>query len=407
MRVERGDSLWTIATERLPLGATDREIQEASAVIADASRIPRDARLRVGQVLVVPPAVGRLADRVRARPLVTLAPTWRRPVRTRDRPAAITELAGVKVRRAEVMRFQGLRNDALHPDALTTLEIGFAPMSKATFDHLHDAFGHRSRVTYRRSRSYSVVDFLPPIVQALVDLDIEVPVAQTLAGTAGWSPRFPDRPKEVSLDPNCHGTAYELVREYRSPQDVVSVYFGDMLALDTIVRGETKRFRAVGAAGEGRLDRIPKLALRPGDLVQFYEVTDWARPTLLLHSAVHVGCGIYFDKPNTELVGEDSPYRLGTFETIAAPVLQSVEQHARVEVHRLVRPLAPPLEAFASGFAEQLHTLETRAGRAIGAQVVQMLELGAAGGILDEQLSALVEFPLAFDNDGRALPLAR
>jgi hypothetical protein len=36
-----------------------------------------------------------------------------------------------------------------------------------------------------------------------------------------------------------------------------------------------------------------------------------------------------------------------------------------------------------------------------------MLERGAAGGILDEQLSALVEFPLAFDNDGRALPLAR
>jgi hypothetical protein len=163
------------------------------------------------------------------------------------------------------------------------------------------------------------------------------------------------------------------------------------------------RFKKVASASRGRLRRVSVLALRPGDLVQFYEQTKWSRSTHLLHSAVHVGAGLYVERPDPEVIGEHAPYRLATFDSVAAPVLAAVNRMARVEVLRAVAPLDPPWIAFPSAFAGRLADLERTSGRVIGHQIVPLLEHGQAStGTGEEHLSAVVEIPLRLDEHGRA-----
>lgn len=384
------------------MGASDREVLEAIRLIAEATGIDRDARVKVGQSIVLPDAIDRMVERLRSRPLVQLVPSWRPMEREAVDDLPLSDLAGVPVKKARAERFVGASNATLHPDALMTLNVTFGPLSKTRFDQLAAAFGDVSEAEHQRTRSYSLEDFLPPVVQALVNNDLEVPPAQRLAGTQGWSPKFPERSKEVSLDPNCHGTAYEVLSHYQAPRESVQLFFGEMLVMDDLVH-QSGAFKKVTAASRLRLSRVGRQNLRPGDLVQFYEQTKWSRATTLLHSAVHVGCGIFFEKPNTEIMGEDSPYRLGTFEMISSPVLYAVDRMARVEVLRPVRSLAPAKETFRSGFADRLAQLERSSGRTIGHDIVQLLEHGLGGGISDEQLSAIVEVSLEVDEHGRSV----
>ncbi|MEZ5216418.1 MAG: LysM peptidoglycan-binding domain-containing protein [Ilumatobacteraceae bacterium] len=401
VRVKRGDSLWSIASGMLPMGASDREVREAIRLIADASGLEIDARPKPGQSVHIPEAVDRLIERIRSEPLVHLPVSWRRPNVEPVGSVPLDAIANVPVRRARIDRFVDIAVESLHPDALTTLSISFGPLSRARFDHLHTSFGGTSLVEYRRGRSYGVVDFMPPYVQALVNLDLEVPRAQRLAGTRGWIPSSQDRALEVSFDPNSHGLAYETVRQTQLPDTTARLFHGDRLAMERVVH-ESGRFKRISSATRW-MSRIPRLALKPGDLVQFYEQTKWSRSTRLVHSAVHVGGGLFFEKPTTEIVGEPAPFRLGTFSMIAAPITYAADRVARVEVHRATSPLPLATEAFRSGHADRLaeSSKPARGGRSGIRSCPSPSSPGRVRGG-HEQLSALVELPIVLDDGGRA-----
>jgi hypothetical protein len=146
--------------------------------------------------------------------------------------------------------------------------------------------------------------------------------------------------------------------------------------------------------------------------VQLYERTDWVRMSTLLHSAVYVGGGLYFDKPNTEgherpdpdryIRQEETPFRLATLEEMASPVDRAVQGRFCARVFSPLRPLEDPAEAFAFSLDDELAAWARARGREVGAELVASYEQGMAGNIRAEWPSALVRAPLVLRDDGSA-----
>ena len=333
-------------------------------------------------------------------PLLDLRPTFRRFPLARLRSAGIAALAGVPVRSSRISRFDGAANSALDPSALTTLVVPFGAMSAQRFALLHGAFGSLSRVTHSPNRRFEVVDFLPPAVQAVLGLDVELPPAVPIAGTGTWDPRRAPEPVEVSLDVNCHGTTWGLLGAYHGAAGEFPLFFGDMLCMDSELHSD--RFEVVESLDPGQVPLLSVLPLRPGDVVAFFEVSEFARATMLVHTALHVGAGLLVEKPNTEAAGEDSPYRLATPGMVVEPLEAALLGSAlRAEVLRPCDPLRPLTEVFASSYAVRLRGLANRARRPLGMEVVPQNEYGLGGGITSEAICAVARLPVVVGPDGR------
>jgi hypothetical protein len=337
---------------------------------------------------------------VAPKPLISLRPSFRRFPLERQSKAPITSVAGVPVRHASVMRFKGAVNSVLHESALTTLHVPFGALSQQRFDQLWAAFGRRSQVTYSPSGRYELIDFLPPVIQAVINLDLELPAPATLVGSRGWDQRDPETELSVVLDANCHGTAWSFARACRSDARQMLVFYGDMLAMDNALSGP--RFHTLESLAMGQLNLLGVIPMQPGDVVGFYEVSEWPRVTMLLHTAVHVGAGLFVEKPNTEMAGEDSPYRLGTAEMIASPLLHAIGPSVRAVVFRPKGPMSPAAQVFETSYTEQLVALSRSGGRPIGMPIVAQREFGLGGGISSETMCAIATMPISFGDDGRA-----
>ncbi|MEW5850120.1 MAG: LysM peptidoglycan-binding domain-containing protein [Myxococcota bacterium] len=432
--VARGQSLWSIAKDRLPPGATDAQVAAAVGQVARANGLSADARLQVGQKLVVPDAfagvltsnpttadaMARLGSGNRvnatlfragqsAAPLIPLKaqfnPTQRVPVGE----VALPDIAGVNVA-ARQEQFQGVKS-FVHPSAFLTVDARLGKLTQSQFDDVKKAFGGCSTVKFDPQREYTAVDFLPPKLQALVNQDLETMEPVTLKGTAhigaDMSPDPQDR--QVGLTMNCHATAWEAARAYQGHAQDVSVFYGEMITMDALTHDEQK-FQVVAQLEASQVGELTKLDLRPGDIIQFHEVSDWARMTMLLHSAVYAGGGLFFEKPNTEgpekadparyVTQEETPFRLATAESMVQPVSNVVEGKFRVEVLRAKGPLEEPREAFRFSLAGDFATWAEKKGRKLGVELVAELEQGMGGNIRAEHASALVTVPLRTHADG-------
>lgn len=304
--------------------------------------------------------------------------------------------------RAEVQSFVGARNDYLSKAALQTLEVRFGQIDRATFDRLHATFGGLSRVPYAPARSYDLVDFLPPAVQALVNQDVELPAPKVIPNSAQWlslfeapDPTLPD--VELSPTTNCHGAAHAIARAYQGVDDTLEVYFGDADPAQWVA---ADHFSTVHTLDPGHSDGLSQLELQPGDLVQFH------RPfgvDTLLHSAVHVGGGVFFEKPNTELEHEDSPYRLGDAEMITRPVADHAGADPRITVLRPRGELPPGREIFGA-LKEEVAAWEAEHGQPLGADLVTVLLKGRGGGMDGMGVHPISRFGLEIGPDGRGRP---
>lgn len=335
-----------------------------------------------------------------AKPLVELQPTFRDCPLEKVRDLSLATVAGVPVK-AELHSFQGAKNSFLHKDALTTVQVSFGKLSVQQFETLRSAFGNRSAVAFDGERSYSVIDFLPPVIQALVNKDIELPKSVTLKGSRCLHVLPFDEDKSVSLSMNCHATAWEAVRSYQGHQADVSIFMGEMITMDDLMTSDV--FIHIDTLPADKVADLDKLDLRPGDVVQFHEKSDMVCMTSLLHSATYVGGGLYFEKPNTERDGEDSPFRLATQETMTMPVSDAVDGKFEVQVFRAQKDLKPAENAFQSSVASDVEKWVEKQGRSLGVYVVSELEQSMGGGIHGEYITGLVKIPLAIGDDGRAV----
>lgn len=346
------------------------------------------------------------AGRSRGAPLIVARPKFRRlplvPAAEPELAAPIPAVLGVPVELSRALTFEGASNGFLHPSALTTLEVRFGRLSPAQTEALSSAFGGRSHVGWDPQRSYEVRDFLPPAVQALIDLDLEPPEAVVLPDTRkrtfDWLlPR--DEDKIVSLTADCHGTAYAAVRAFQGHDADVPIFIGDPLAMDDLTA--SNHFERIADLKGPDLADIAGLPLRPGDVVQLFEDVQWGAITHILHSAVYVGGGLFFEKPNTEMAGEDSPYRLATFEMVLKPVAHFAGHLPKVRVSRPRGLLPEPEVIFESGFRDALERNARRKGRSIGLPLVRVMSYSLGGGTNGEQLVGITRFPIELASDGR------
>lgn len=436
--VERGQSLWSIARGQLPANASDATIQQAVRDIARANGLAPDARLRLHQSLVIPDeytgvststaaaeAMARLSTpgsnasvlntriATTARPLLPLQAVFSDTVRSDLGPVTLPDIAGKAVQARE-QKFEGLQS-SLGDGSLTTVDARLGTLTRAEFDAVHAELGGRSSVAFDPARDYRVVDFLPPALQALVNKDLEIPEAVTLEGTKALARKltleggliiggdFDGSDLNVGLTMNCHAAAWEAARAYGGATDSVAVFYGEMVTMDTVTHDESM-FKKVGEVDAEHLQDLVALGLEPGDLVQFHEVTDWMRMTMLLHTAVYVGGGLFFEKPNTEgaeqpdpekwIEQEETPFRLTTLDRMAAPLSQAVDGHFRIEVLRPQVALDDPARVFGSSLQEPLEGWARSRGRALGCDLVTEFEQGMGGNIRAEYASALVRVPL-------------
>lgn len=448
--VTPGQGLWHVAAAALPAGASAADVKAAASAIARANQLSPEARLQVGQTLTLPDSLVRastpgagvsvaaLADKPQGRhpglwmnaevpksgaarpgktskaaakkaPLVQLAPKFSVPARTPIGPVSLPAVAGVPLT-GQLERFEGMKT-WIDAAAHVTTEATFGKLDAGQFQAVHAALGGRSQVGFDPARTYRLTDFLPPTIQALVNVDLEIPPPQPVKGAAHIGELMSQgQEKSIGLTSNCHGAAWEAMRAYQAPQATLDVFYGEMITMDGLVHDEA-RFARVAELSAAEVGQLTKLDLRPGDLVQFYDTNEWARMTMLLHSAVYVGGGLFFEKPNTEghevsnpdtyLEQEETPYRLATLENMVKPVSTAVDGKIRVEVLRAQAPLAPGNEAFETGLEADYAKLAAKKGTTLGVELVSEFEQGMGGNLRADYASAAVTMPLVIDADGR------
>ncbi|MCK6546938.1 hypothetical protein L6R52_13900 [Myxococcota bacterium] len=358
------------------------------------------------------PAVGR-ASRVRSDDpgVLDLRARLRRLEATRGVPIELeaTEIAGVPIKRAKKVRFLGLAEKS--PAATSTsivAELGV--LDRASFDRVHAALGGLSKVPFVDGRRWELTDFLPPKLQALLGRDLVVPTIRTIPGSETWDVLPRGEPKTVDLTMNCHATAYEVLRAYQGDDESVSIFFGDPLAMDAL-------------ADEGYLTTVARaddpaalkdLSLRPGDLLELFEPVGADGPfraTHLVHSAVHVGAGLFIEKADTEVRGKDFPYRLATLDQVVQPIADLLDGAApRAAILRAELPLPEPEHAFGASVARDVARWERDHHQRVGMPLARAIELEevrdpaqdrTAAGITGEWLTAIDVLPLGVTTEGR------
>jgi hypothetical protein len=435
--VKGGQGLWAIAREHLPR-ASPAELQRAVAEIARTNRLDPSQPLTTGQRLTLPthfagtagndrtvadalarlgsaPAVSAspLATRIAAaqpRPLLALAPSLVAAPQRADGVVPLADIVGVPVR-ATVQRFEGVAS-SMGSAALATLDVHLGQLTQQQFDDVKASFGGRSRVHFDPARAYRAVDFLPPALQALVGQDLDRKDPVKLPGTATIGGADERRGElTIGLAPNCHGTSWEAARAFQgAATDSVALFYGEMIRHDQLTQ-DSALFRPLGTVPVDRGGDLSALGLQPGDIVQFQETGVMARAsTMVVHSAVYVGNGLFFEKPNTEGADvaqpeqyrdhEETPYRLVDVHMMVDPVASAVRGGLSISAFRPVAPLPTPEQAFGSSFTAELEAYAKERAAILNTPLVVEYEQGMAGNIRGEHASALVRFPVRERPDG-------
>ncbi|MEW5740109.1 MAG: hypothetical protein AB1938_14355 [Myxococcota bacterium] len=323
------------------------------------------------------------------------------PARQDGGPAKFPRtVAGVPVASATVVHFDGLTGKkALMQQGV---EVKFGKLSQAQFDALKAEFGGASKVPYDAKREYTAVDFLPPALQALVFKDLDTGKTVELKGTAKL--REPgEGDYTISLDPNCHGTAWEAMRAFQGQATgAVSLHFGDATTADGHYVDE-KRFTPLGSAKPGEAPAFLS-QLKPGDVVRFDRYQEGFGNMELLHSAVYVGGGLFFEKPDTEMDEySETPYRLVTYEQVKAPIVEAMGEDVAPTALRPKVALEAGTTAFAFSDDGKLEGWAAKKGVTLGRPLVVELEMGMGGGVRGFHASAVDTRQLRIGSDGRGV----
>jgi hypothetical protein len=329
----------------------------------------------------------------------TLVPAAAKPMG----PAKLSQpsIAGVPVKQATVLQYTGLQGGLA--EAQRGVDVTFGKLSKAQFDALVKEFGGQTQVRHEPAREYGVVDFLPPAIQGLVGKDLDAGGMVELAGTEELAEylRAETRNVRVGATPNCHGTAWEMVRAFQGQASAhVQLGYGDALLVGGAYE---EHFKSLGVTAPGKQADLSKL--KAGDVVT---VSTWDRADkaerALLHSAVYVGGGLFFEKPDTESDTSETPYRLVTLEQLTASVQATVgREPLSLHARRPSAPLAPLAQQFASPDAPALEAALAKQGKTVGKPLVMEYVMGTGGGIQGGALSVVLPKQVSVGADGRGV----
>lgn len=340
-------------------------------------------------------STGRAAPRPALLPKATLETPGTREIG--DAKVAKT-IAGVPVQRAKVLEFQGLTG--ANPLMTKTLDVRFGKVTASQFDALKAEFGGKSQVKFDANREYTAIDFLPPAVQALVNRDVDPGEPVTIKGTKRLNASLGNQGGDIEINssPNCHGTAWEAMRSFQGGNGThVSLLYGDAQLADGHYVDPSK-FSPLGTAEPGKAPPFLD-ALKPGDVVAFRQ-----GEYTLLHSAVYVGGGLFFEKPNTESDKYDeSPYRLATYDQVLAPIQEFLGEAPTASALRPTGTLSSGIETFGSTDSAKLEAWAAKKGLTVGKPLVTELEVGFGGGIRGSHFNGVETMRVELGADGRGV----
>ena len=317
-------------------------------------------------------------------------------------PVAST-IAGVPVQRATTHQFTGLQGS--NELQTRTVDVSFGKLSKPQFDALKAEFGGKSTVPYDANREYGAVDFLPAQLQALVNKDLDTGAFVKLPGTERLAEDLMmGEQVSIGATPNCHGTAWEMMRAYQGATGShVQLAYGDAQLVGERYT-DAAQFSTVASAKPG--EKLDTSKLQPGDVVSFSRHSPEYGDMELLHSAVYVGGGLFFEKPDTEADEyTETPYRLVTLEQVTAPISEFLGEQPSTTARRPTATLQAPAEAFASGKEDvaKLESILNKRGETIGRQLTTELIMGMGGGVRGMAFNAVTTHRVETDATGRGV----
>ena len=195
------------------------------------------------------------------------------------------------------------------------LSFDFGQLSQTDFNKLQTIYGRwsqqKSLVTYHPQQSYQLIDFLPPLVQALNSHRF-VPEVTKLKLTKKQNSHSLDNAKQTeekfldlkpSLYLNCWGLTYEIWRAAKQANSKPTLFMAQSsLMLEQIQRNSVK---VLSLEKSDQLP-IPGVITQPGDLILIWHRSKSGN-IYLDHTAIAVADGVYFEKAGT---GENVPIRL-------------------------------------------------------------------------------------------------
>lgn len=204
----------------------------------------------------------------------------------------------------------------------TSLNFKFGQLSKEQLKLLLNAYsawwGGTGDVPYDTSRQYSLMDFLPPPVQALQG---SVFTSEPKAKPAGPEFPYPDDKvvptyKDSILTPNCWTTGYEVLRFAalrrggEKPTSTGAPYFVYSTGDQPVIEWLNDATEPVGGPQDAL--GLPS-ARQPGDIILVWIDQPGKKRKRLAHFVVLVDPNIIFEKAGS---GDTTPYRLTDLSTM-------------------------------------------------------------------------------------------
>ena len=195
------------------------------------------------------------------------------------------------------------------------LSFYFGKISEQDFIFLKKTYSGWSKsqtsVVYNQHKSYQLVDFLPPLIQALNGHRF-IPEETKLKSQDRYFAKLLSSPQtnfKKSLYMNCWGLVYEVLRAAKNSQAKPLLFMAQASVMLSQIRNNSDTLLTWQEPLE---NSIPGELSNPGDiiLVMHKSLTGYE---YLDHIAIVIDDGIYFEKAGT---GEDVPIRIIEEETL-------------------------------------------------------------------------------------------
>lgn len=186
---------------------------------------------------------------------------------------AVAASANFRLQQADALRIP------YQVQSLKPVVIKFGSLTAEQFNSLRKAYGGLSKVPYTKGRSYDLIDFLPPVMQALIDLGEPQPHEVS----PDWLKQLPTRVDSIFVDQNCWGTSYAVSRHIQNP---------NLGQYSVFVNSQAQLFKML----KDRVRTRAETAIRFGDWLFISNIFPDSDSKFLGHTALVIDKNLFFEK---------------------------------------------------------------------------------------------------------------
>jgi len=295
---------------------------------------------------------------------------------------------------------------ATFPEAVgpvTFVVVEFPSLTKPQYDGLMSHYGGDGSVPWQPDgkRSYRLVDFLPPKMQALLNCTIDAAYHEAGADvipTSWRDPRHPDSPTQYTYAMCCWDAVFEVTRPGPGSFFHIGAVEAEGLFQESGCFVEVGNLSSAEIAIEG--DKVGRNRdRRPGDVLYIRNQFSTIGPA---HVAIWLDDDLYFEKPNSYT---EDPFRLARYEDVISPYLLeggAVDDTIHGTFYRVRDAAGLPSPHDYAGihpYGEDVEPLPPASAKSF----IFALDVGLGGGLSNFNISRIVDFEMGRSADGRAV----